>query len=109
MPASLDWPPPAARGYAGGVKASGPCSVGIIGPACWCLTPLSFVVQVAAATSWSPRYDLTVNTISDLGLAGSPRHALMNASLVALGLLVAAGALAARGRWPPGRVTDAGL
>jgi hypothetical protein len=65
-------------------------------------------------------YDLTTNSISDLGVTGcgdfqrpdgsvvyacSPRHALMNAVFVVVGVLTAAGALLTRGIWPRRQLT----
>ncbi len=67
------------------------------------------VAQLVVATRWQPSYDLARHTISDLGAVGcgtiqaaggpvevcSPWHALMNASFVVIGSLLALGALLA--------------
>jgi hypothetical membrane protein len=69
--------------------------------------PLVIVAQLVVATRFEAPYDLTRNTISDLGVVGcgtvqaaggpveacSPWHAGMNASFVVIGSLLALGAL----------------
>lgn len=82
----------------------------LLGPVCWALTPLSFVAQVIVAGAWRPAYSIRLNKISDLGLqAPSPRHALMNASLVALGLLTIGGVLGSSRHWPASTAAIVGL
>jgi hypothetical membrane protein len=73
------------------------------GPVLWLLSAQYFLVQVAVAADWPSRYSWTGNTISDLGSTRcaaqsgrpvcSPLHLLMNASFVALGLTMLAGAV----------------
>lgn len=73
--------------------------------------PLVILAQLVVATRWELPYDLTRNTISDLGVVGcgtieaaggpveacSPWHAGMNAAFVVIGVLLSLGAvLAAR-------------
>src|SRR5579884_740340 len=76
-----------------------------LGPSIWILTVEYFIIQLIAAAAWhNPAYSWRNNTISDLGntacgstissrLVCSPLHTLMNAAFIALGLLMAAGAL----------------
>jgi hypothetical membrane protein len=72
-------------------------------PALWLVSGQYFAVQVAVAADWPSRYSWTGNTISDLGSTRcaaqsgrpvcSPLHLLMNASFVALGVTMLAGAV----------------
>jgi len=74
----------------------------LIGPAFWIASVQYFAVQLAVALAWSRAYSLRFNTISDLGNTAcgiysgrdvcSPLHNLMNASFVALGCTMIAGA-----------------
>jgi hypothetical membrane protein len=76
------------------------------------------------AAAWPTPYDLATNSISDLGVTGcgdfrqfddrvvyacSPRHALMNAVFVVVGLLTSAGAVLTRATWPRRRATWVGV
>lgn len=96
----------------------------MVGAACWTLTVAYLLVQPAVAAAWPTPYDLTVNSISDLGVTGcgdfgrpdgsvvhacSPWHALMNAVFVAVGVLTAAGAMLTRAIWPRGRAASVGV
>lgn len=74
-----------------------------LGPIIWLGTLEYFVVQYVVAADWSTPYSLLRNPISDLGNTGcglyegryvcSPQYWLMNSAFVALGVLMAAGAL----------------
>ena len=70
----------------------------------WCLCVQFFVAEQIARLGWTLPYSFARNYISDLGatvctsLVCSPRHALMNASFVLQGLLIAGG------RWRAGVV-----
>jgi hypothetical membrane protein len=96
----------------------------VLGAACWTLTVAYLLVQPVVAAAWPTPYDLTTNSISDLGLTGcgnfrrpdgsvvyacSPRHALMNAVFVMVGVLTAAGAMLTRAIWPRRRGTSLGV
>ncbi|MEU7825521.1 DUF998 domain-containing protein [Catellatospora sp. NPDC049133] len=95
-----------------------------LGAACWMLTIVYFLVQPVVAAAWDPAYSFADNTISDLGNAicttsdeswrpgvflCSPRHVLMNATFVLVGLCTAVGALTTRGWWPRHRLAGSGL
>jgi hypothetical membrane protein len=58
----------------------------------WLLTLQFFVVEAITALQYRG-YSYSANVISDLGTAASPAAGLMNASFIAQGLLIAAGAL----------------
>ncbi|CAN5660895.1 hypothetical protein BH11ACT8_BH11ACT8_12440 [soil metagenome] len=78
------------------------------------LQPVVILVELVVATRWDLPYDLTRNTISDLGAATcttisasygqvpvcSPWHGLMNATFLAVGLALALGPLLARRALP---------
>lgn len=74
-----------------------------LGPAVFMSSALYFVAQVAVGWVWSPPYSLVSNTISDLGnthcglyrgtYVCSPRHDLMNAAFIFLGLVMSVGSL----------------
>jgi hypothetical membrane protein len=96
----------------------------VVGAGCWLLTVAYFIVQPVVAAAWQASYDVTANTISDLGITGcgdfrqfddrvvyacSPRHALMNTVFVLVGLLTSAGALLTRGTWPRRRLATVGV
>lgn len=96
----------------------------VAGAGCWLLTVAYFIVQPVMAAAWEPPYDVTANTISDLGItrcgdfrqfddrviyACSPRYGLINTVLVVVGLLTSAGALLARDLWPRRRLTTVGV
>lgn len=78
-----------------------------------------FLAEALAIQGWSGAYSLTANYISDLGAIGhsgaagcdamagaacSTRHALMNASFLLQGALIAGGAALARPGFPRGRL-----
>ncbi len=65
----------------------------LAGPAVLISSVVYFVAQVAAAWVWSPPYSVLTDTISDLGRTTSPRHVLMNAAFVLLGVVMALGSL----------------
>lgn len=96
----------------------------VVGAACWTLTVAYLLVQPVVAAAWPTPYDLATNSISDLGVTGcgdfrqfddrvvyacSPRHALMNAVFVVVGLLTSAGAVLTRVTWPRRRLTWVGV
>jgi hypothetical membrane protein len=58
----------------------------------WVLTLQFFVVEAIAASQYGG-YSYSADVISDLGTAGSAARVLMNASFIAQGVLIAAGAL----------------
>jgi hypothetical membrane protein len=74
-----------------------------IGPALWMLSALYFLAQIVVGWVWNPPYSVIKNTISDLGntrcaqyggsYVCSPRHDLMNAAFILLGVVMAAGSL----------------
>ncbi len=74
-----------------------------VGPTVFVSSSLYFVVQLVVAWVWHPAYSLVTNTISDLGntrcgpyrgaYVCSPRHDLMNAGFIFLGLVMAVGSL----------------
>jgi hypothetical membrane protein len=72
------------------------------GALAWLLTLQFFLVEVIAQARMIAPYSRSANTISVLGATDSPAHRLMNASFLAMGALIAAGALwlrpALRGR-----------
>ncbi len=73
----------------------------LVGPAIWVINIQYFIVQVIVASSFTPHYSWLHNTISDLGNTAcgkygelyvcSPRHDLMNASFILLGLTMIIG------------------
>ena len=85
-----------------------------VGLAAWILALQFFVIQGVVVAAWSTPFSLAHNMISDLArvtcgplyrapgieLACSPWHALMNASIVANGVLIPLGALLTRRLWP---------
>lgn len=81
------------------------------GAALWVCCLQFFVAEAIAALAWQgSSYSYRVNYISDLGAAGSagagwsPLHALMNASFVLQGALIAVGAVLVWPRFPRGRL-----
>jgi hypothetical membrane protein len=78
-----------------------------------------FLAQGIVAAAWNPPYNWGTNVISDLGNTAcgafavhgtptyvcSPRHALMNASFVAAGVLLIAGTVLLWRLWPARRMT----
>jgi hypothetical membrane protein len=75
----------------------------LAGPVLWILSIQYFIIQVVAAWAWTNGYSWRLNTISDLGNMAcgvyggryvcSPLHALMNTSLIALGITMILGSL----------------
>lgn len=75
----------------------------LIGPLVWVFSAQYFAAQFIAAAAWPVSYNWAVNRISDLGatICGaynnrfvcSPDHALMNASFILLGIIMALGSL----------------
>lgn len=76
-----------------------------VGPAAWIMSSQFFLAQLVVAAGWqSPPYSWRLNAISDLGATGcglfdderyvcSPLHALMNGSLMLLGLTMIIGSV----------------
>jgi hypothetical membrane protein len=85
-----------------------------LGAFAWILAAQFFVAQIVVASAWTAPFSLTTRMISDLGNTGcgpsqrarsagcSPRHAVMNASFVIVGVTMAAGALLTRRAFRPG-------
>lgn len=93
----------------------------IIGALCWIAKLEFFAAEYTTAAAW-PGYSFRDNTISLLGASDcamlpaggiggicSPLYGVMNAGLIAAGLLTLAGAVLARGAWPRGRRTSIAL
>ena len=86
----------------------------IVGAAAWILTLQFFLVQGVVQSAWTTPFSLAHNMISDLAretcgplrrapgieVACSPWHALMNASIIANGILIPLGAFLTRRLWP---------
>jgi hypothetical membrane protein len=96
----------------------------VVGAGCWILTVAYLLVQPVVAAAWPTPYDVSVNSISDLGVtrcgsypqlddrvvdACSPRHALMNTVFVLVGVVTSAGAVLTRGVWPRRRAALVGV
>ena len=85
-----------------------------VGVVAWILTLQFFVIQGVVEAAWSTPFSLAHNMISDLAretcgplyrapgieVACSPWHALMNASILANGVLIPSGAVLTRRLWP---------
>jgi hypothetical membrane protein len=91
-----------------------------LGGVLWLLALVFFAGQIVAQTAFVPSYSLLDDRISDLGnttcgpwltraYACSPLHPVMNAALVATGVLIALGTLLTWRAWPPRRLTAWGL
>jgi hypothetical membrane protein len=94
-----------------------------LGAIAWLLTLQFFVVQGVVQSVWTTPFSLAHNMISDLArvtcgplprapgieIACSPWHALMNASIILNGLLIPAGAVLTRSRWPANRLMTLAL
>ncbi len=86
----------------------------LLGPAVWVLSIIYFAAQLATAWVWHPAYSVVRNTISDLGnttcgdyrgsFVCSPRHELMNAAFIAVGVVMAAGSLLIATEFTEGRL-----
>ena len=86
----------------------------VVGAAAWILTLQFFLVQAIVQSAWTTPFSLAHNMISDLAretcgpllrapgieVACSPWHALMNASMIANGILIPLGAFLTRRLWP---------
>ena len=95
----------------------------MFGAAAWILTLQFFLVQGIVQAAWTTPFSLAHNMISDLAretcgplprapgidFACSPWHALMNASIIANGLLIPLGVWLTRRRWPPNRLMTLSL
>jgi hypothetical membrane protein len=81
-----------------------PGAMRTVGALCWLSSAQFFIAQVWVALAWTTPFSVIQNFISDLGntrcgvfssetnlYVCSPRHALMNASFVVLGLTILAG------------------
>jgi hypothetical membrane protein len=91
-----------------------------LGGVLWLLALVFFAGQVVAQAAFVPAYSLLDDRISDLGnttcgpwltraYACSPLHAVMNAALVATGVVILLGTLLTWPAWPPRRLTAWGL
>jgi len=94
-----------------------------LGAAAWILALQFFVVQGVVQLAWTTPFSLAHNMISDLAretcgplprapgidVACSPWHALMNASIIANGVLIPLGVLLTRRRWPATRLMTIAL
>jgi hypothetical membrane protein len=93
------------------------------GAIAWLLALQFFVIQGVVQSAWTTPFSLAHNMISDLArvtcgplprapgieIACSPWHALMNASIILNGLLIPAGAVLTRSRWPANRLMTLAL
>jgi hypothetical membrane protein len=81
-----------------------------------------FIAQIIVQVAWTTPFSLTANYISDLGnttcgfypvdsnmYVCSPLHAGMNASFIALGVIILLGAALTWRAFPPGRARTIGL
>jgi hypothetical membrane protein len=102
-----------------------------LGAILWILTLEFFAGQAIAEAAWHTPYSLLTNSISDLGNTAcgtwppasvnlkplglsaqyicSPRHAVMNASFIAAGVLILAGVYLTRSQWPRRRLATWGM
>jgi hypothetical membrane protein len=65
-----------------------------LGALAWVLAAQFYVAQVVVASAWTMPFSMKTRVISDLGnTAGSPWHAVMNASFIIVGITMAAGAI----------------
>lgn len=90
-----------------------------LGPGIWILAVEYYIVQIVVAAAWPTTYSLGRNPISDLGNTScglydhryvcSPRHALMNAAFIVLGVVMAAGAPLIYQEFPKRRLTVIGF
>jgi hypothetical membrane protein len=65
----------------------------LVGPLVFISSALYFAAQVACAWVWNPPYSVVHDSISDLGSTAAPRHGLMNAAFIFLGVVMAVGSL----------------
>lgn len=85
-----------------------------VGAILWIACLQYFLAEALAIQGWPGAYSLADRYISDLGAVScavlcSPRHALMNASFVLQGFLIAGGALLARPLFPRGKAWAAAM
>jgi hypothetical membrane protein len=93
-----------------------------LGALVWVLAIQFFVAQLIVQSAWTTPFSLTQNFISDLGnttcapypvgsnmYVCSPWHAVMNASFIALGVIILLGAALTWRAFPPGRTRALGL
>lgn len=94
-----------------------------LGAIAWILSLQFFVVQAIVQSAWTTPFSLSHNMISDLArvscgplfrapgieFACSPWHALMNASIVANGVLIPLGVILTRPAWPDKRLMTVAL
>jgi len=64
-----------------------------LGAGIWIVGPLTYLILEAVAAVAFPHYSYAQNFISDLGVAASPREAVMNAAFCLQGTLFLVGAL----------------
>jgi hypothetical membrane protein len=64
-----------------------------LGAGIWIVGPLTYLILEAVAAAAFPRYSYAQNFISDLGVAASPREAVMNAAFCVQGTLFLLGAV----------------
>lgn len=92
-----------------------------LGGLAWLLGVIQFVAtMIVVQLAWTHPYNPLQNAVSDLGAVTchenpmgtsfvcSPWHVAFNVSIIAFGILVAAGAIAARPGLPPGRIAQCG-
>ncbi|WP_147425171.1 DUF998 domain-containing protein [Bailinhaonella thermotolerans] len=90
-----------------------------VGAVLWVLALQNLIVEIVAAGAWRTPYSFGEHAISDLGNTAcapfegrdvcSPLHAAFNASQVAFGVLIIAGAALTARWWPRGKTRTAGL
>jgi hypothetical membrane protein len=86
-----------------------------LGAVLWIACLQYFAAEAVAISGWPGRYSLSQNYISDLGALGcdanqcSPLHALMNASFLLQGLLIALGTALVWPGFPKGKLWIAAL
>jgi hypothetical membrane protein len=118
--------PPPARGRTTDRTGSEETGGRALGPraggALWLVAAIQFVAAMAVTqVGWRTPYSLLTNPVSDLGAVHcgippgggpyvcSPWHAVFDASVVLVGLLVIAGLVGLRRVFPPGRRSAAGF
>src|ERR1700677_1771557 len=90
-----------------------------LGPVLYVAGMQYFAVQLLAALRWKPPYNLSRDTISDLGNTAcgtwngryvcSPLHNLMNTSFVVLGITMTLGSVLVSRNFANGRASKAGF
>src|SRR5215212_8131228 len=92
------------------------------GAVIWIFAIQFFIAQIITQAAWTTPFSLAANYISDLGnttcgpypvgssmYVCSPWHAGMNASFIALGVIILLGAALIYRTFPPGRIRMIGL